>query len=72
MFKSPHTGNPGKSHVGGRSAIAIRSAGYGAIVITGKSEIPIYLSIHEDSIKFKSAPTIWGLGNTHTVGRIIC
>lgn len=71
MFKSPHTGNLGESHVGGRSAIAIRSAGYGAIVIKGKSDIPIYLSIHEDKIKFKNASTIWGLGNTHTVGRII-
>jgi aldehyde:ferredoxin oxidoreductase len=33
MFKSPHTGNLGESHAGGRSAIAIRMAGYGAIVI---------------------------------------
>lgn len=27
MFKSPHTGNFGESHYGGRSAIAIRMAG---------------------------------------------
>ena len=31
MFKSPLTGNLGESHCGGRSAIAIRLAGYGAI-----------------------------------------
>src|SRR5512140_1403367 len=33
MFKSPHTGNLGESHAGGRSAVSIRLAGYGAIVI---------------------------------------
>lgn len=27
MFKSPHTGNLGQSHAGGRSAVAIRIAG---------------------------------------------
>jgi len=42
MFKSPHTGDLGESHAGGRSAIAIRMAGYGAIVIKGASEIPFY------------------------------
>ena len=34
MFRSPHTGNLGESHAGGRSATALRLAGYGAIVIT--------------------------------------
>lgn len=32
-FKSPLTKNYGESHAGGRSSIAIRLAGYGAIVI---------------------------------------
>jgi len=36
MFKSPHTGNLGESHAGGRSAVSIRMAGYGAIVIKQK------------------------------------
>ena len=43
MFKSPHTGNLGESHAGGRSAVAIRMAGYGAIVIRGRSAMPVYL-----------------------------
>jgi aldehyde:ferredoxin oxidoreductase len=46
MFKSPLTGNLGESHAGGRSAVAISSAGYGAVVIKGKSESPVYLSIN--------------------------
>ena len=71
MFKSPLTGNLGESHAGGRSAVAIRSAGYGAIVIKGTSETPIYLSIADGSVQFRDASGIWGIANSVTVGRII-
>jgi aldehyde:ferredoxin oxidoreductase len=50
MFKSPLTGNLGESHCGGRSAMAIKFAGYGAIVIKGSSDIPLYLAIHGDDV----------------------
>ena len=43
-FKSPHTQNLGESHAGGRSAVSIRLAGYGAIVIKGASPTPVYLA----------------------------
>jgi aldehyde:ferredoxin oxidoreductase len=71
MFKSPHTGDLGESHCGGRSAAAIRMAGYGAIVIKGKSDIPVYLAIHGDRVYFRDASSIWGIENSFTVGRII-
>lgn len=69
MFKSPHTGNLGESHAGGRSAIAIRMAGYGAIVIKGKSEKPCYIAIHSDKVYFRDATTLWGI--EESAGRII-
>lgn len=71
MFKSPHTGNLGESHCGGRSAVSIRLAGYGAIVIKGASEVPLYLAIHGNQIFFRDASSLWGMGNSFTVGRII-
>ncbi|MHA1938697.1 MAG: aldehyde ferredoxin oxidoreductase N-terminal domain-containing protein [Candidatus Thorarchaeota archaeon] len=71
MFKSPLTRNLGESHAGGRSAIAIRSAGLGAIVIKGRSERPIYLSISDKGVRFKDASALWGIMNSITVGRII-
>ncbi|MEX2682608.1 MAG: aldehyde ferredoxin oxidoreductase family protein [Candidatus Sigynarchaeota archaeon] len=71
MFKSPLTGDLGESHAGGRSAVAIRNAGYGAIVITGKSEIPVYLSIQGHKVYFRNATTIWGMSTSSTVGKII-
>jgi len=71
MFKSPHTGNLGESHCGGRSAIAIRMAGYGAIVIKGKSNYPTYLAVHDNKVYFRDASTLWGMESIFTVGRII-
>jgi len=71
MFKSPHTGNLGESHAGGRSAIAIRMAGYGAIVIKGKSERPCYIAIHSDRVYFRDATTLWGLKEGVSVGSLI-
>jgi aldehyde:ferredoxin oxidoreductase len=71
MFKSPLTRNLGESHCGGRSAVAIRFAGYGAIIIKGASETPVYLSIHGDKIRFKDASVIWNMANSYTVGRIL-
>ena len=71
MFKSPHTGNLGESHCGGRSAIAIRMAGYGAVVIKGASDIPLYLAIHDNQVYFRDASSLWGMENCITVGRII-
>lgn len=71
MFKSPLTGNLGESHAGGRSATSIRMAGYGAIVIKGKSDIPIYISIDGSKVQFKNATTIWGMSSSMTAGKII-
>ncbi len=71
MFKSPHTGNLGESHCGGRSAASIRMSGHGAIVIKGESNIPIYLAIHGNKVRFRDAATLWGMDSSYTVGRII-
>jgi aldehyde:ferredoxin oxidoreductase len=71
MFKSPLTGNLGESHAGGRSASAIRMAGYGAIVIKGASETPVYLALYGEKVYFRDASGIWGIGSSYTVGRII-
>jgi aldehyde:ferredoxin oxidoreductase len=71
MFKSPHTGNLGESHAGGRSAIAIRMAGYGGIVIMGRSELPVYLVIDGDSVAFRDASALWGTRSSYTAGAVL-
>lgn len=71
MFKSPHTGNLGESHAGGRSAIALRMAGYGAIVIRGASPTPIYLVVEGERVHFRDASALWGMHSSYTVGGIL-
>ena len=71
VFKSPLNGYFAESHAGGRSALAIRFAGYGAIVIKGVSDRPIYLVIEDDRVRFRDGATLWGMRSTETVGRIL-
>ncbi len=70
LFKSPHTGNLGESHAGGRSAVSLRLAGLGAVVIKGASDIPIAVSITQGKVSFIDARALWGLGVGDT-GRIL-
>ncbi len=46
-------------------------AGYGALVVRGKSDMPVYLYIDNDTIKIKDASALWGLSNSYTIGRIL-
>ncbi len=71
LFKSPHTGNLGESHCGGRTAFALRLAGYGAVVIDGRSDLPVYLAVHGGKVQFRDARTLWGMASSVTVGRIL-
>ena len=71
MFKSPLNGELGESHAGGRSAVSIRMAGYGAIVIQGASDMPIYLSIDGDHVNFRDASALWGTRSSYTTGAVL-
>ncbi|MEM0505509.1 MAG: aldehyde ferredoxin oxidoreductase family protein [Sulfolobales archaeon] len=71
VFKSPLNNYFSESHAGGRSALAIRFAGYGAIVIKGSSDRPIYLVIEDGRVRFRDASVLWGMRSTETVGRIL-
>ena len=71
MFKSPHTGELGESHAGGRSAVALRLAGYGAMVIRGASTMPVYLVVEGDRLQFRDASALWGMHSSYTVGDIL-
>ncbi|MFX1489482.1 MAG: aldehyde ferredoxin oxidoreductase family protein [Promethearchaeota archaeon] len=57
---SPHTKIWGESSSGGFFCISLRNSGFDAIVITGKSNTPIYLYIHDKTIEFKDAANYWG------------
>jgi aldehyde:ferredoxin oxidoreductase len=60
-FKSPLTGRYFKGSVGGDFATKLKQNGYDIIIISGKSEIPVYIYINNDYIDILSAKEIWGL-----------
>lgn len=59
-FKSPLTGTLGMSNVGGHLAPVIKKAGYDMVIISGKSEKPVYLYVDEEKVELKDAEFLWG------------
>lgn len=58
--KSPLTNGLGEAEVGGYFGAELRRAGFDAIVIKGKSESPVYLWIHDETVEMRSAEYLWG------------
>lgn len=71
VFRSPLNGFVAESHGGGRAATAIRFAGYGAIVIKGASDMPIYVVVDDEKVRFRDAGALWGMRSSETVGRVL-
>lgn len=44
----------------GSFGIAIKEAGYDAIVVYGRSYQPVYLSVEDDKVEIKDASALWG------------
>jgi aldehyde:ferredoxin oxidoreductase len=57
---SPLTKIWGESTSGGYFCISLHNSGFDAIVITGKSDKPTFLYIHDKTIDFKDASDYWG------------
>lgn len=58
--KGPSTNLYLKTNVGGAWGGSIRFAGYSFIVITGKSQYPVYLWIDDDKVEVHDARHLWG------------
>lgn len=48
------------SGIGGKIPVEIKYAGYDALVIVGKSDQPVYLSIFDDQVRLNDAKSLWG------------
>jgi aldehyde:ferredoxin oxidoreductase len=60
MARSPLTGLLGEANVGGSWAVHFKRAGFDGVVITGRSEHPVYLWVHDEKVEFRDARSIWG------------
>ena len=68
--KSPQTGIFGETAAGGDWGIALKRAGYDALVIQGKSTDPVYLRINDDKVEIRDAKHLWGRDAFETNDRI--
>jgi aldehyde:ferredoxin oxidoreductase len=49
-------------HMGGQFAAELKYAGYDAVIIEGKADKPVWLSIRDDKVEIKDARRLWGQG----------
>ncbi len=66
VFKSPLTGIMGSSSCGGSFGRQLKSNGWDGIILKGKSDKPVTLHIHDDTVEFFDAATLWGKDITET------
>jgi aldehyde:ferredoxin oxidoreductase len=64
--RSPLTGAVGMALSGGHFPAEVKFAGYDAIVVTGRSDTPVYLHIRDGEVRFRSAERLWGMLTTDT------
>jgi len=60
VFKSPLTEIWGESQCGGYFAPELKYAGYDMVIINGRSEKPVYLTIKDEEIELSDASHLWG------------
>jgi aldehyde:ferredoxin oxidoreductase len=60
MSRSPLTGTVADTSVGGRLGFQLKRAGWDGIIITGQSEKPCGIEIHDDTVQIVAAQELWG------------
>jgi aldehyde:ferredoxin oxidoreductase len=53
-------------HMGGHWGAELKYAGWDAVIVEGKSETPVYISIQDAKVEIKDAKHLWGSGTYHT------
>ena len=66
ITKGPLTGAIAASNSGGYFGAELKFAGWDMIIVEGKSEKPVYLSIIDDKVALNDASDLWGTSVWHT------
>jgi aldehyde:ferredoxin oxidoreductase len=64
--KSPLTGGYGDGNLGTRAATNMRKCGLDAVVVTGKAEKPVYVSVKDDKVEILDASHLWSKDSYET------
>ncbi len=70
VTKSPLTGTFCDSYVGGHLGPEFKFAGYDALIVSGRSERPVYLWVKDDDVDVCDAEHLWGLDTFQTEEKI--
>jgi len=57
-------------HMGGHFAAELKYAGYDGVVVEGKADRPVWISITDGEVEIKDARTLWGQGIRRTTTEI--
>jgi aldehyde:ferredoxin oxidoreductase len=57
---SPQTGILGSSNIGGYAGAWLRSHGIASVIVSGKSNKPVYLEISPEGARLRDASHLWG------------
>ncbi len=60
ITKGPLTGTIAASNSGGFFGAELKFAGYDMIIVEGKAEKPVYISIRDNEVKIEDASSLWG------------
>jgi aldehyde:ferredoxin oxidoreductase len=71
VAKSPQSGFWGQGNSGNSAGQMLKYAGYDNLIITGRSEKPVYLKIFDDDIEIRDASHLWGKDTGETI-KTIC
>ena len=67
---SPMTGILGSANIGGSAGAWLRSCGIMSLIITGKSDKPVWLDLNENNVQLRDAIPLWGLDTMETQERL--
>ncbi|MEK6266840.1 MAG: aldehyde ferredoxin oxidoreductase, partial [Clostridium sp.] len=66
VTKSPQSGTIACSNSGGYWGAEFKATGYDIIILEGKADSPVYLTIIDDKVEIKDASSLWGKLVTET------
>jgi len=63
---SPVSGGLGSSSAGGGLSIALRSSGVDHLLLVGRADDPVYITVDETDIRIRDASQLWGMTTRET------
>ncbi|MBW1973088.1 MAG: aldehyde ferredoxin oxidoreductase family protein [Deltaproteobacteria bacterium] len=70
VTKSPLNNTLACSNAGGFWGLELKRAGYDMVILEGKSEKPVFISIIDDDIKIEDASSLWGLSTSEVTDKL--